>query len=258
MIPFVNCVQSEQERKESMEAWKKDPEESEYWKYYMQHINSSNVLILTQMLLRCAPLSDCRVVFEQALSNSLAPILSESDHLVIVATILPSVLSLLKNDMDRNALHQVVESVERLLSLPNYTSILSFLYFCESLLPTQPDAVLEVVNLLTEISNHCDENTIAVKVMKKIRSSLKRIAVKIKADKHLSSSSSSCADFLALFDWESILSPKKRKAQGRLYNRNPAINELLREEAGSDNYDDLTNFIDPSPDISIREVRQMF
>ena len=51
---------------------------------------------------------------------------------------------------------------------------------------------------------------------------------------------------------------EKRKAQGRLYNRNPAINELLREEAGSDNYDDLTNFIDPSPDISIREVRQMF
>ena len=207
------------------------------------------------MLLRCAPLSDCRIVFEQSLTGSLSSLLTMNDYLKIIAIIVPFLLSLLKNDMDLIIYHQVIESVEKLLSLPNYFSIFSFLYFCESNLPSDPEALLESTILLTKISHMCDQKTIPIKIMKKIRSSLKRIAIKIKADEHLSAV---CADFLTLFDWESIQSPKKRKAQGRLYNRNPAINELLKEEAGSDNYDDLTNFIDPTPDLSIKEVQQLF
>ena len=48
----------------------------------------------------------------------------------------------------------------------------------------------------------------------------------------------------------------KRKLPTRLYNRNPVINDLLKEEAGSDNYDDLADFIDPSPDLSMQEIQR--
>lgn len=255
LIPFVNCFTPEQDYEKSIQAWRREPDKSEYWRYYIQIINSTNATALTQMLLRCAPLSDCRIVFEQSLTGSLSSLLTMNDYLKIIAIIVPFLLSLLKNDMDLIIYHQVIESVEKLLSLPNYFSIFSFLYFCESNLPSDPEALLESTSLLTKISHMCNQKTIPIKIMKKIRSSLKRIAIKIKADEHLSAV---CADFLALFDWESIQSPKKRKAQGRLYNRNPAINELLKEEAGSDNYDDLTNFIDPTPDLSIKEVQQLF
>lgn len=255
MVPFVNSLVAEQDHEKSIAAWKGNPNKSDYWKYYMQNINSSNASALTQMLLRCAPLSDCRIVFEQSLTESLSPILNEDDYIGIINIILPFLLSLLKNEMDRSVFHQVVESMGKSLSYSNYSPILPFLYFCESLFPSHPDALLEAIDLLTTIYQYCDEKTIAIKVMKKIRSSLKRIAIKVRANDHLSAS---CGAFLALFDWESILSPKKRKVQPRLYNRNPAINELLKEEAGSDNYDDLTNFIDPTPDISIKEVRQLF
>ena len=255
MVPFANCLVAEQDHEKSIAAWKENPSESEYWKYYMQNINSSNASVLTQMLLRCAPLSDCRMVFEQSLTESLSPILNENDYLGIITTILPFLLSLLKDEMDQSVFHQVIESTKKSLSLSNCSPILPFLYYCESLFPSHPDTLLEAMDLLTAIYHYCDEQSIAIKVLKKIRSSLKRIAIKLRADDHLSAS---CADFISLFDWESILSPKKRKMPTRLYNRNPAINELLKEEAGSDNYDDLTNFIDPAPDISIKEVEQLF
>lgn len=42
----------------------------------------------------------------------------------------------------------------------------------------------------------------------------------------------------------------------RMYNRNPAVNAMLEEEeVGGDNYDDLADFIDPTPDTSLNNVQ---
>lgn len=41
-----------------------------------------------------------------------------------------------------------------------------------------------------------------------------------------------------------------------MYNRNPAVNAMLEEEeVGADNYDDLADFIDPTPDTSLNNVQ---
>ena len=56
--------------------------------------------------------------------------------------------------------------------------------------------------------------------------------------------------------------PAKQKANGgkkknvkRMYNRNPAVNAMLEEEeVGVDNYEDLADFIDPTPDYSLRNA----
>lgn len=47
-------------------------------------------------------------------------------------------------------------------------------------------------------------------------------------------------------------SPRKRK----LFNRNPAVNALLEEEMGNDNYEDLADFIDPTPDHSLKHLKE--
>ena len=50
-------------------------------------------------------------------------------------------------------------------------------------------------------------------------------------------------------------SPTKRRSRRRVFNRNPAVNALLEEEEESvDNYDDLADFIDPTPDTSLENV----
>ena len=47
----------------------------------------------------------------------------------------------------------------------------------------------------------------------------------------------------------------KKKNVKRMYNRNPAVNAMLEEEeVGADNYEDLADFIDPTPDYSLRNV----
>lgn len=48
----------------------------------------------------------------------------------------------------------------------------------------------------------------------------------------------------------------KRKNQKRMYNRNPAVNAMLEEEeVGADNYEDLADFIDPTPDTSLQNYK---
>lgn len=47
--------------------------------------------------------------------------------------------------------------------------------------------------------------------------------------------------------------PRKRKGRKRVFNRNPAVNAMLEEEEEKqDNYDDLVDFIDPTPDHSLQ------
>ena len=50
------------------------------------------------------------------------------------------------------------------------------------------------------------------------------------------------------------VTPRKRTPKKRLYNRNPAVNAMLIEEEGNDNYADLADFIDPTPDLSLQEL----
>ena len=49
------------------------------------------------------------------------------------------------------------------------------------------------------------------------------------------------------------VTPRKRTPKKRLYNRNPAVNAMLMDEDGNDNYADLADFIDPTPDLSLQE-----
>lgn len=47
--------------------------------------------------------------------------------------------------------------------------------------------------------------------------------------------------------------PTKRRGRKRVFNRNPAVNAMLEEEEEKqDNYDDLADFIDPTPDHSLQ------
>ena len=44
-----------------------------------------------------------------------------------------------------------------------------------------------------------------------------------------------------------------------MHNRNPAVNAMLEEEeVGVDNYEDLADFIDPTPDTSLQNMKLFF
>ena len=246
---FVNCISQEGKREESLEAWKGEPVHSTYWRFFMEHMEPSFVQSYTKMLLRCAPLSDCRELFEQALNHSLHALLQENDYQRIVAEIIPLPLSLMADNIDSDVLHGVVDGISFLSTSSYYDPFPSFLSFCETLTLAYYQ---DLSTLFIKLFHLCEQEGIPVKVSRRMKAKLKRIAQRIRNKEELVPEEK---QFIDLFEW-TVSHSSKRKLPTRLYNRNPVINDLLKEEAGSDNYDDLADFIDPSPDLSIQEIQR--